>query len=143
MFARGKRLPSAATRVGRIVHPSIPSPSMSIPHIPVWRFGRAYESLNRNPVKDCRSGEVLAEVSLANAGIIKKDLKLAAKARAMLKAVPTAEWVRRGRRAAELFLTAELPLGSGRQTAADYVTTLSATSGLPQHMCRGNMDKAA
>jgi alcohol dehydrogenase class IV/acyl-CoA reductase-like NAD-dependent aldehyde dehydrogenase len=116
---------------------------MSIPHIPVWRFGRAYESLNRNPVKDCRSGEVLAEVSLANAGIIRKDLRGIARAREALRALPTMEWVRRGRRAAELFLSADLPLGGGRQSAVEYVNTLSATSGLPRHMCRANMEKVA
>lgn len=116
---------------------------MTIPHIPVWRFGRAYESLTRNPVKDCRSGDVLAEVSLANAGIIKKDLRLLAAARANLRRFATADLIRMGRRAAELFTTGDLPLGAGTQSAADYVNTLSATSGLPRHMCRGNMEKVA
>jgi acyl-CoA reductase-like NAD-dependent aldehyde dehydrogenase len=43
--------------------------------------------------------------------------------------------------AADLFLNAELPLGEGTQTPDEFVRQQSATTGLPEHMCRFNMEK--
>jgi acyl-CoA reductase-like NAD-dependent aldehyde dehydrogenase len=45
------------------------------------------------------------------------------------------------KRAAELYMTAELPMGNGTQTPEDFVRYQSATTGLPEHMCRANMEK--
>ena len=42
--------------------------------IPTLRLGEEYQSLDVTEVKDCRTGEVLAEVSSANGGIVRKDL---------------------------------------------------------------------
>lgn len=44
-------------------------------------------------------------------------------------------------RAGNLFSSAELPLGEGTQTPEEFVRQQSATTGLPEHMCRMNMDK--
>ena len=46
-------------------------------------------------------------------------------------------------KAGQLFMNAELPLGDGSQTPDDFVHQQSATTGLPEHMCRMNMDKIA
>ena len=46
----------------------------NIPHLPVLRLGRAYESLEKIEVKDHRSGAVMATVSTVNGGIVKRDL---------------------------------------------------------------------
>ena len=53
-----------------------------IPHIPVLRLGRPYESLDQIEVRDCRSGEVRAVVSSVNAGMIRKDVRRIAEGRA-------------------------------------------------------------
>jgi hypothetical protein len=43
---------------------------MQVPHLPVLRLGRSYESLDKLEVKDHRTGEVKAVVSTINAGIL-------------------------------------------------------------------------
>ena len=40
-------------------------------------------------------------------------------------------------------MTDELPVGEDSQTRDDFVRQQSATTGLPEHMCRKNMDKIA
>ncbi|HVY70994.1 MAG TPA: aldehyde dehydrogenase, partial [Verrucomicrobiae bacterium] len=117
--------------------------SNAVPHIPVLRLGRVYESLDQNNVVDHRTGEVRATVSTVNAGIIRKDLQKIGAARAALKKLTTAQLIEICAKAGEAFLNGTLPLGSKghTQSPADYTTTLSATSGLPQVMVRRNMAK--
>ena len=45
------------------------------------------------------------------------------------------------KKGAELFASADLPLGDGTQSPDDFVRQQSATTGLPEHMCRMNMEK--
>jgi acyl-CoA reductase-like NAD-dependent aldehyde dehydrogenase len=45
------------------------------------------------------------------------------------------------KRAAELFLKGTLPLGDGAQSPGDFARQQSATTGLPEHMCKANMQK--
>ena len=52
-----------------------------------------------------------------------------------------AELLAQCKRAAELFATAELPLGEGTQNADDYAQQLSATTGFPLSLVRRNMTK--
>lgn len=116
---------------------------MIVPHIPALRRGRPYESLDKAVVLDYRSGTPLAEVSQVNAGIVRKDLAGIAQGRAALKKLSAAELIYVCARAGELFLNGTLPLGDKGpgQSAAQYIETLSATSGLPQVMVRRNMAK--
>src|SRR6266852_3342852 len=44
-------------------------------------------------------------------------------------------------KAADFYTDAELPLGDGTQTPDQFVRMQSATTGLPEHMCRFNMTK--
>ena len=115
----------------------------TVPHIPVLRLGRSYESLDQIEVKDHRTGEVKATVSLVNAGIVRKDLQKLAAARAALKKFSCAQLIELCAKAGDLFLNGTLPLGDKghTQSAQDYVVTLSATSGLPHVMVRRNMQK--
>ena len=46
----------------------------ALPHIPVIRRGRAYDSLDKSNVINHRTGEVIAQVSTINAGIIRKEM---------------------------------------------------------------------
>jgi len=88
-----------------------------------------------------RSREVFAEISQANVGLIRRDLRDQAAARAALASLSTAELVDICKRGAEHFANEELPLGDDSQTPQDYVEQVSATTGLPFVLVRRNMQK--
>jgi acyl-CoA reductase-like NAD-dependent aldehyde dehydrogenase len=110
-------------------------------HIPVLRWGEPYKSLDIDKVVHFATGEPLAEVSRANGGLIERDMRHARRAREVLRDVPIAELSQRVKKAADLYVGAELPLGDGTQTPDEFVRMQSATTGLPEHMCRFNMTK--
>src|SRR5439155_24788554 len=87
------------------------------------------------------SGEVLAEVSRANAGLVERDMRHANRARQVLREIPIRDLLGMVKKAADLYTKAELPLGTGTQTPDQFVRMQSATTGLPEHMCRINMTK--
>src|SRR5262245_37182780 len=110
-------------------------------HIPVLRWGEPYKSLDVDKVVHFASGEVLAEVGRANAGLVERDMRHAKRARDVLREIPIAELLQKIKKAADLYTQAELPLGDGTQTPEQFVRMQSATTGLPEHMCRFNMTK--
>jgi hypothetical protein len=115
---------------------------MTLPHIPALRRGRAYESLDRSNIVDCRNGEVLATLSQVNGGIVRKDLSRVGEARAALKKIPVARLLEICAKAGEQFLNGTLALGGGvTQSPRQYLESLSASSGLPHVMVRRNMAK--
>lgn len=115
----------------------------TLPHIPVLRMGRVYESLDTTEVRDHRTGEVLALVSTVNAGVLRRDFARLAASRAALKRFTVAELVAMSAKAGDLFLNGTLPLGDRGHTQSPeaYVQTLSRTSGLPWNLVRRNMQK--
>jgi acyl-CoA reductase-like NAD-dependent aldehyde dehydrogenase len=110
-------------------------------HIPVLRWGEPYKSMDVDKVVHFQTGEVLAEVSRANAGLVERDMRQAKRARDGLREIPIAELIRMVKKAADLYTSAELPLGDGTQTPDQFARMQSATTGLPEHMCRFNMKK--
>ena len=54
-------------------------------NIPIIRWGESYESLEVDEVLHFSTGELIARVSQTNGGIISRDMKKAANARAVLK----------------------------------------------------------
>src|SRR6266513_4951064 len=110
-------------------------------HIPVSRWGEPYKSLESDKVVHFATGEVLAEVSRANAALVERDMRFAQRARDVLREIPIADLLRMMKKAGELYAKAELPLGDGTQTPDQFVRMQSATTGLPEHMCRFNMEK--
>jgi len=112
---------------------------MTLPHIPVLRRGHPYESLERLEISSVRTGQPVAAVSQANAGLIRRDLRRAS--RDALRPLPAADLVARCREAGALFMEASLPLGDGLQSPEDYIGALSHTSGLPHSLIRRNMAK--
>ena len=102
--------------------------------IPILRAGRLYRSLETHVLRDLRTGEPVAEISQANSGLIKRDL---AESRKPLAGLTSAELLDICGRAATLFAEGELE-GQGPE---DYIRRLSATSGLPETLCRFNMEK--
>jgi acyl-CoA reductase-like NAD-dependent aldehyde dehydrogenase len=110
-------------------------------HIPVLRWGEPYKSLDVDRVVHFATGEPLAEVSQANAGLVQRDGRHVRRAREVLREIPIADLINRLKKAADLYMHGDLPLGDGTQTADQFVHMQSATTGLPEHMCRFNMKK--
>lgn len=115
----------------------------TVPHLPVLRLGRPYESLEKFEVKDHKTGEVKALVSNVNAGIVRRDLGKIGSARAALKKFTVAQLMELSAKAGDLFLNGTLPLGDQGHTQSpqQYIETLSCTSGLPWNMVQRNMAK--
>jgi len=110
-------------------------------HIPVLRWGEPYKSLDIDKVVHFATGEALAEVSRANGGLVERDMRHAKRARDVLREIPIADLLKMVKKAADFYTEAELPLGDGTQTPDQFARMQSATTGLPEHMCRFNMKK--
>ena len=113
-------------------------------HLPVLRAGVPYRSLNRSVLTDVRSGEPVAEVSQANSGLLSRDLLGMPERRAELREFPIEELIEKCALAAKLFYEGDLPLEPGAdatQSAEDFVRCQSATTGMPETLCRANMEK--
>src|SRR6476469_10614668 len=112
-------------------------------HIPVLRWGTPYTSIDVDPVVHFATGEPIASVSRANGGLIQRDMRKAARAREVLRDIPIDDLIARAGKAGELYMNATLPMGDGTQTPDEFVRAQSASTGLPERMCRANMKKNA
>jgi acyl-CoA reductase-like NAD-dependent aldehyde dehydrogenase len=97
--------------------------------------------MEADPVVHFISGETLAEVSRSNAALVERDMRHVQRARGVLREIPISELLKMVKKAGELYTEGELPLGDGTQTPEQFVRMQSATTGLPEHMCRFNMTK--
>ncbi len=111
--------------------------------IPVIRWGKPYASMSHTEVVHFETGEALAKVGEANGGMIKMDAKKARKAREVLREFSIEDLVAKCKVAAKAFVEEDLPLGDGVQSPDDFCRLQSATTGMPEHMCRFNMTKNA
>jgi len=112
--------------------------------VPVLRFGREYESLEQTDVIAPASGEVLAQVSQASPGMLRRDLQTRAAAAAdSLRSLDVAQLLDICAKAGSLFEEADLCVSESgpAQSPEEFVRCLSATSGLPHSLCRSNMGK--
>jgi acyl-CoA reductase-like NAD-dependent aldehyde dehydrogenase len=112
-------------------------------HVPLLRRGRPYRSLDVVHAPHHATGRPFAEISQANVGLIRRDLRDQAAMRAALTALPTSRLIQLTRDAAAIFLHDTLPLGDDRQRPDDYVEQLSATTGMPYVMVQRNMQRVA
>lgn len=110
-------------------------------HIPLLRRGEPYQSLDVVRVVHHRTREPFVEISQANAGLIRRDLREQERAREALAAFSVRELIEMSVRAAEIFAHDELPIGDELQTPEKYVEQVSATTGLPFVLVRRNMEK--
>ncbi|HUG44665.1 MAG TPA: aldehyde dehydrogenase family protein [Acidobacteriota bacterium] len=110
-------------------------------HFPILRWGNPYKSLDVDRVVHFDSGEPLAEVSLSNPGLVQRDMRQARQAREALRETPCRDLIEKLKDAADRFMQHDLPAGDGTQNPNEFVKYQSATSGLPEHMCRTNMEK--
>ena len=111
--------------------------------IPVIRWGQPYSSMEKVPVVHFETGETLAMMNQANGGLIKMDMRKAAKAREALRQFSIDQLCEMCSQAADLYLTGTLPLGNGTQSPQEFCHIQSATTGLPESMCAANMRKNA
>lgn len=107
----------------------------------VIRMGSPYESMESIPVLDVRTGEVRAAMGFANSGLIRRDARKCHVAQQSLRAFSTEDLLARCEQAAELFAQASLEVGGTPQSPEDYVQGVSATTGIPQALCRMNLAK--
>lgn len=113
-----------------------------MPSIPVFRFGRPYESLERVHLTGFGDGPGMAEVSQANPGLIRRDLNRVEAAFRSAQAHSVGRMLDVCAEAAEWFVRGELPVGGDVvHGPSDYIAALSATCGLPEALCRSNMEK--
>lgn len=109
--------------------------------IPVIRWGKPYESLETTEVVHFYTGEPIAKVSSANGGLVSRDMRSADKARLILRDISPDDLLAKLAIAADLFEHENLELGNQHQSPQDFVYQQSASTGLPEHMCRSNVQK--
>jgi acyl-CoA reductase-like NAD-dependent aldehyde dehydrogenase len=112
-------------------------------NLPILRRGEPYTSMDVDEVVHFATGEPIARVSRANGGMLQRDVRHAWRARAALRAMSIDELVSCAGRAGDLYMNATLAMGDGSQTPDEFVHAQSASTGLPERMCRANMQKNA
>ena len=75
--------------------------------IPVLRWGKPYDSLEKDTVVHFETGEELARVSQANAAMVQRDLRKVARAREVLREIPIPELLGMMDKAADLYMRTE------------------------------------
>lgn len=110
-------------------------------HIPILRSGEPYQSLETSRAVHYRTREPFVEVSQANVGLIRRDLRGQGEARAALSKLTAEELLAACARAAGHFASDALPLGETSQTPEDYVRQVTATTGMPHVLVRRNLEK--
>jgi acyl-CoA reductase-like NAD-dependent aldehyde dehydrogenase len=109
--------------------------------IPILRWGQPYSSMDVDTVVHFSTGEPIARVSRANGGLIGRDMRKAQRAREVLREIPIDDLIARVGAAGELYMNATLPIGDGAQSPDEFARAQSASTGLPERMCRANMKK--
>jgi acyl-CoA reductase-like NAD-dependent aldehyde dehydrogenase len=110
--------------------------------IPAYRFGKAYESLDLDEIKDFRTGEVCARIGKVNAGLIRRDLRKLPAAFASFQEKQTDEMLDVCARAADLFEESDLEVAEGcAQSPGQYADLVMHTGGLPRALVLQNIKK--
>ena len=108
-------------------------------HIPILRQGKPYESVEKVELVHHATGDPVCTLSQANSGMVSRDISRMDDR--VLECFTITELLAMYKKAAELFVSATLPIGHERQSFDDYLTSLSATTGLPLTHCRDNAQK--
>ncbi|MBK5292420.1 MAG: aldehyde dehydrogenase family protein [Acidobacteriia bacterium] len=110
-------------------------------NLPILRWGQPYTSLEQDEVVHFLTGKPLARVSQANTGLLSRDMRHAERARRMLTEIPIGDLINMMKKAGDLYLSGTLAMGDGEQSPDDFARQQSASTGLPEHMCKANMSK--
>ena len=108
-------------------------------HIPILRHGQPYESVDKIQIVHHATGEPVASISQANSGLITRDVHRMD--HEVLEQFTVKQLLAMCKKAGELFMTGTLPVGDEKHSFDDYVTHLSATTGMPISYCRTNAAK--
>ena len=108
-------------------------------HIPILRNGQPYTSVDKVTLVHHATGEPMAEVSQANSGMVARDIRRMN--HEALEDLTISQLLEMCKKAACLFATEELPLGTERQSFDDYLAQVSGTTGMPVTYCRRNAEK--
>src|SRR3954452_16186971 len=95
-------------------------------HIPILRHGKPYESIDAIEIVHHATGEPVARVSQANAGLISRDVRRMD--HDVLDQFTVRQLVDMCRKAAEIFIGGTVPVGDQPQSFDDYVRQLSSTT---------------
>ncbi len=90
--------------------------------IPIVRWGEPYESMEKMEVVHFETGETLATMHEANAGLIRMDMRKARRAREILREFSINQLVEMVGEAADYYVDDTLPLGDGDQSPDDFCT---------------------
>ncbi len=110
-------------------------------NLPIIRWGVPYTSLEKDTVIHFATGETLAKVSQANPGLLSRDIRHARRAREVLTEIPISELIGMMKKAGKLYSEGTLAMGDGEQSPDQFARQQSASTGLPEHMCKANMKK--
>ena len=110
-------------------------------HIPILRAGKPYYSLETATLTNFETGENVAIISQANPGLIAHDLNRAEEYKRALEQLKVRDLLDLCKKAALHFGESTLPLGEGSQTPEEYIQQISSTTGMPQILCRRNVEK--
>jgi acyl-CoA reductase-like NAD-dependent aldehyde dehydrogenase len=108
-------------------------------HIPILRHGRPYQSVDKITILHHATGEPVAQVSQANAGLVGRDIR--SMNDQVLEQFTVKQLMAFCKTAGKIFMEASLPVGDTKHSFDDYVTHLSATTGMPVTLCRNNAAK--
>lgn len=108
-------------------------------HIPILRQGKPYESIDKITIVHHRTGEPVATVSQANAGLVGRDIR--SMDDSILEQFTVKELFALCKKAGKIFMEGTLPVGDAKHSFDDYVSHLSATTGMPVTLCRNNAGK--
>src|SRR5580765_6940081 len=78
-------------------------------HLPVYRWGEPYRSMEVEPLTHFATGQAVAEMSQANGGLVERDMRHASRARQSLRGFRATDLLGKLKQAADLFLNADLP----------------------------------
>lgn len=108
-------------------------------HIPILRNGQSYESADKVQILHHATGEPVAQMSMANSGMISRDVRRMNNG--VLESFTTQQLIDLAKKAGKHFMESALPCGNEKHTFDDYVQHLSATTGSPVSYCRRNAEK--
>jgi len=111
--------------------------------LPIIRWGKPYQSLEQDEVIHFESGEPVARIHQANGGLLQRDMRKAQTARDALRKLDPDDLLERCAKAGELYVGATLPMGEASQSPDDFLHAQSASTGMPEHMLRANVEKNA
>ena len=101
-------------------------------HLPAFRFGKPYESIERTKLVHFLTGEPVAEVSQVGGALVSRDMQKAAKAREALLTLDPEDVVERLQTAGNLYAHGTLTVGDTSPSDTDHIAGPRNGTGPPR-----------